>query len=147
MQVTVPQPRADSPLDAVRGGEDVAVVDEHAAAVEAVEVRQPHYPRVLVGVSRHAPHNPAGIVLLSAHYQQQHTPTINTSQYQIVLSTNNSTFQQSKARFTNNSQQSIYSKVIQGHSLYISFSHNILHTDIVNEVSGMTFLSWSSTTC
>jgi hypothetical protein len=59
----------------VCGSEDVSVVDQHATAVEAIEVRKAGHPWVFVHLCGLATHNPAAIIALATTYNN----------YQIIL--------------------------------------------------------------
>lgn len=56
------------PFNAMGGRENVSVVDEHAAAIEPIEVAESGHPRELVNAGRLSAHNARRIVPFAASF-------------------------------------------------------------------------------
>ena len=56
------------PFNAMRGSENISVIDEHASAVEPLEVGQASHPGELVNTSLLAPHNSGYLVPFAAFW-------------------------------------------------------------------------------
>lgn len=57
------------PLDAMRRGQHVSIVDQHSAAIETIEVAEPSHPRELVHAGRFATNDARCIVAFAATWE------------------------------------------------------------------------------